>query len=54
MALLGEIFGGGNQETGEGQKPMQLAVLGALAYHTVKNKGGLGSILGSGDGAAAQ
>ncbi len=47
MALLGELFGGQNQQQQSGQsKPMQLAVLGALAYRTIKNRGGLSSLLG--------
>jgi uncharacterized protein YidB (DUF937 family) len=54
MALLQEIFGGGNQQAGEDHSTMQKAVLGALAYHTVKNQGGLDNISGSGAGAAAQ
>lgn len=52
MALLGEIFGGGNQQQQSGgSKPMSLAVLGALAYRTIKDKGGLSNIQG---GAAPQ
>ncbi len=47
MALLGDLFGGGNQQQQSGSKqPMQLAVLGALAYHTLKNSGGLSSLSG--------
>lgn len=60
MGLLSEIFGGGNQQTRGDQQPsedrstMQKAVLGALAYHTVKNQGGLSTIPDSGSGAGAQ
>ena len=48
MALLGELFGGANQQNAGGGLPMQMAVLGALAYHTVKNHGSLTDMLGSG------
>jgi uncharacterized protein YidB (DUF937 family) len=54
MALLHEIFGGGNQQPSEDPSTMQKAVLGALAYHTVKDQGGLDNISGSDAGAAAQ
>jgi len=54
MALLQEIFGGGNQQQGEDRSTMQKAVLGALAFNTVKNQGGLDNISGSDAGTAAQ
>lgn len=54
MALLHEIFGGGKQQPSEDKSTMQKAVLGALAYHTVKNQGGLDNLSDSGAGAAPQ
>jgi uncharacterized protein YidB (DUF937 family) len=56
MALLGELFGGGNQQqqTTGGGLPMQMAVLGALAYRTIKNRGGLSNLFGSGGNTNAQ
>ena len=50
MALLQELFGGGNQQTGSGGMPMQMAVLGALAYRTIKGQGSLADMLGFGGG----
>ena len=51
MALLGELFGGGNQQSGGGMGAMQMALLGVLAYRTVKGKGRLADMLGMGSGA---
>lgn len=54
MALLGQLFGGENQQSTGGGLPMQMAVLGALAYRTIKNRGSLSDVLGSGGGATPQ
>jgi hypothetical protein len=51
MALLGQLFGGENQQNTGGGLPMKMAVLGALAYRTIKNRGSLADMLGT-DGAA--
>jgi uncharacterized protein YidB (DUF937 family) len=45
MALFG--LGGGDRHIG-GMSPIQMGVLGLLAYKALKDKGGLGGILGSG------
>jgi len=45
MALLQELFGGGNQQGGGGGLPMQMAVLGALTYRTVKGQGSLADMI---------
>jgi len=50
MALLQELFGGGNQQTGSSGMPMQMAVLGALAYRTIKGQGSLADMLSFGVG----
>src|SRR5437016_5999438 len=50
MALLQELFGGGNQLGGGGGMPMQMAVLGALTYRTVKGQGSLADMMGFVDG----
>jgi uncharacterized protein YidB (DUF937 family) len=44
-----DILGGGNRRGG-GISPIALAVLGALAYRTLKGKGRLADILGTGQG----
>lgn len=54
MALLGQLFGGGNQQNTGGGLPMQMAVLGALAYRTVKERGSLANMFGFGNGATPQ
>ena len=54
MALLGQLFGGGNQESSGGGSQMQMAVLGALAYRTIKNRGSLADMLGTGGAATSQ
>jgi len=43
---------GGNRSSGR-MSPIALAVLGTLAYHALKSKGGLGGLFGSGQGAGA-
>jgi uncharacterized protein YidB (DUF937 family) len=45
-----DILGGGNRRGG-GMSPIALAVLGALAYRTLKGKGRLADMLGTGQGA---
>jgi len=54
MALLGQLFGGGNQQSGGGGLPMQMAVLGALSYRTIKSRGSLSDMLGLGGTGTAQ
>ena len=44
MAMLGNIFGGGAQR--QGMSPIDMALLGVLAYRTLKGKGRLAEILG--------
>lgn len=45
-----DVLGGG-QRRGGGMSPITLALLGALAYRTLKGKGRLADILGTGQGA---
>ena len=47
-----DVLGGGNRR-GSGMSPIALAVLGALAYRTIKGKGRLADILGAGQGASS-
>jgi uncharacterized protein YidB (DUF937 family) len=47
-----DVLGGGNRRGG-GMSPIALAVLGALAYRTIKGKGRLADILGTGQGASS-
>lgn len=55
MALLGQLFGtsGRNQQSGGGSL-MRMAVLGALAYHTIKSRGGLSNLFGFGGNTSPQ
>ena len=46
-----DVLGGGGRRGG-GMSPIALAVLGALAYRTMKGKGRLADILGTGQGAS--
>jgi uncharacterized protein YidB (DUF937 family) len=48
---LFSLGGGGGRHVG-GMSPIQMGVLGLLAYKALKDKGGLGSILGSGQAPA--
>jgi uncharacterized protein YidB (DUF937 family) len=56
MALLGQLFGtsGGNQQSGSGGSLMRMAVIGALAYHMIKNRGGLSNLFGFGGSTSPQ
>jgi len=54
MALLGQLFGGENQQNTGGGLPMKMAVLGALAYRTIKNRGSLADMIGGGVGGTPQ
>jgi uncharacterized protein YidB (DUF937 family) len=46
-----DVLGGGNRRGG-GMSPIALAVLGALAYRTMKGKGRLADMFGTGQGAS--
>lgn len=46
-----DVLGGSRR--GSSMTPLALAVLGTLAYKTLKSKGGLGAVLGSAQGAPA-
>jgi uncharacterized protein YidB (DUF937 family) len=46
-----DVLGGGNRRGG-GMSPIALAVLGALAYRTMKGKGRLADLFGTGQGAS--
>ena len=48
MGLLDNVLGGG-QRSGGGMSPITMALLGLLAYRTVRGKGRLGEMLGKGD-----
>lgn len=56
MGLLDDVLGGlggksssgAGQSSGGGMSPITMALLGLLAYHAFKGKGGLGGLLGGG------
>jgi uncharacterized protein YidB (DUF937 family) len=48
MGLLDNVLGGGSR-SGGGMSPITMALLGLLAYRTVRGKGRLGEMLGKGD-----
>jgi uncharacterized protein YidB (DUF937 family) len=50
---LFDILGNGGARRGGGMSPIALALLGTLAYRTLKGKGPLANILGTGQPAAA-
>jgi uncharacterized protein YidB (DUF937 family) len=51
MALF-DVLGGGNRQRGGGMSPVMLGLVGLLAYRTLKGKGRLADMLGTGtDGA---
>src|SRR3954469_22157620 len=51
MALLGNIFGGNTQHRG-GMSTLDMALMGVLAYRTIKGKGRLADMLGTAQPAA--
>ena len=48
MGLLDSVLGGG-QRSGGGMSPITMALLGLLAYRTIRGKGKLGEMHGKGD-----
>jgi uncharacterized protein YidB (DUF937 family) len=52
MSLLGQLFGGGNQQNRSSGGLLRMAVLGALAYRTIKGRGSLSDLLGFGGNTA--
>jgi uncharacterized protein YidB (DUF937 family) len=48
MGLLDSVLGGG-QRSGGGMSPITMALLGLLAYQTLRGKGRLGEMTGKGD-----
>jgi uncharacterized protein YidB (DUF937 family) len=49
MALFGNILGGGNAPRQSGMSTINMALLGVLAYRTLKGKGRLAEMLGRGN-----
>jgi uncharacterized protein YidB (DUF937 family) len=47
MALF-DVLGGGNRHRGGGMSPVMLGLVGLLAYRTLKGKGRLADMLGTG------
>jgi uncharacterized protein YidB (DUF937 family) len=52
MGLLDSVLGGGRR-SGGGMSPITMALLGLLAYRTMKGKGRLADMLGRGEGGSA-
>jgi uncharacterized protein YidB (DUF937 family) len=48
MGLLDSVLGGGSRSRGGGMSPITMALLGVLAYRTMKGKGRLADMLGQG------
>ena len=53
MGLLDSVLGGGSRSRGGGMSPITMALLGVLAYRTMKGKGRLADMLGQGQPAGA-